>query len=239
MSRKRLAVIACSLLVVLAAAAGGVGWALYQVPDFYNAALRETPEPAVRQQEARQFVRQTMRLVDDIRHEPEWSEEFRQQQINSWLAEELTDPKYADLVPPGVSDPRVALDGGLIRLGFRVRHNGWEGVVSLRIRPWVPAENQLALEIQSVKVGLVPYPLDEVLGQVVRAVEDEGWRVEWQQASGNDVLIVHLDRGRPDDPVLENLEVVAGAIRLQGRSATKTAHAPFETLHVARQSDRP
>ena len=219
MNRTRLALVAGSLLLALAGTAGSVLWAFFQVPDFYERELATAPPAEVRQQAARQFVRRTMELVSDIRHTPQWSEEFEQDQINGWLAEELHNPKYKKLLPKDVRQPRIALGKDVIRVGFRVQRKGWDGIVSLRVRPWMAGDNELALEIQSVRVGLVPYPLEEALEDVVHRLEANGWLIDWHQANGNEVLIVHLDHGqKPDGPVLENLEVVEGAVRLSGRS---------------------
>jgi hypothetical protein len=237
---RRLALIAGSLLLPLALVSGGVYWAMYQVPDFYRAALAEVPpDPVVRKRAAREFVKHTLDLVDSIQNADHWSETFEQEQINSWLVEELHDPRYKGLVPRGVSNPRVLLRENLVLVGFHVAQKRWDGIVSIRIRPWVPQPNQLALEVQSVKVGLIPYPLDEVLEDVTIQLAEEGLRSEWQQMDGNDVLLVHLDRGDPEkSPVLEAIQVAEGEIRISGRGRTPRDQIRIGMAGLPRQSAR-
>ena len=100
----------------------------------------------------------------------------------------------------------------------------------------MPQKNQLALEIESVKAGLVPIPLDSLLQEISRQFETEGWHVEWRQANGNDVLVVHLDGEKPDQPMLESIEVREGVIRISGRRQSANENSHFETPRMADQS---
>ncbi|MCH7685757.1 MAG: hypothetical protein IH899_03595 [Planctomycetes bacterium] len=159
----------------------------------------------------------TIQLVQDIEHEPEWSEEFTQDQINSWFIEELQQ-KYARHVPEGVSEPRVRFVKGLIFIGFRCKQNGFNGVISFQARPWVSGPNQLALEIESLCAGAVPIPLENIIDKVSRQLALKGWQIEWAQSdNGNDIAILHLDPDGQAEAVLETLDVIDGAIRLSGK----------------------
>jgi hypothetical protein len=115
------------------------------------------------------------------------------------------------------------LSDATLEVGFRYQRETWNSVVSVRVRPWVPHPNRLAFEIQAIRAGLVPIPLEHILHELSRQFETEGWRVEWSQANGNDVVMLHLDRSDrlnwtgKDRPVLEGVQVVAGAIRVAGR----------------------
>lgn len=240
MIRKRLALAAVALLLVLGIGWGGVHWAMFQVPDFYANALAEIPpDPMIRKKAARQFVQHTLDLVDSLQNSERWSETFEQDQINSWLVEELHNPKYAGLVPRSVSEPRVLLREEQILIGFRVSQRRWDGVVSLRLRPWVPEPNQLALEVQSVKVGLIPYPLDDVLEDISVQLASEGFRSEWREMDGNDVLVVDLDRGDSEtSPVLEAIELDDGAIRISGRGRMTRSAMRLGMLGLANQRVR-
>lgn len=237
MARKRLAYIAIALLLAVAGAAGSIYWAAVQVPDFYQQALTEQPDPLVRRAEAKIFVQRTLRLVDDIKHSDSWSEEFEQQQINSWLAEELH-RKYADAVPKGVSEPRVNLIDGVIEIGFHYKNKDWNGIVSLRLKPWVPEENQLALEIESIKAGLVPIPLDDVIKELSAKFKADSWKLEWSQSNGNDVLIVHFESEKENEPVLTGLQVDEGVVRVTGERRGAKQSMVFEMPRLANQSRR-
>jgi hypothetical protein len=220
MKRKRLGLVATLGVLALAALGGGVVWALLQVPDFYEEALTAQVEPTARKQAAETLVQQTMKLVDDINHENTWCEEFTQQQINSFLAEDLHE-KYSDLMPKQVQDPRVFFSGGSIHVGFRYDDKKYKGIVSVKARPWIPAPNQLAVEIESVRAGLVPIPLEQIMTEIDKRIEAEGWHTRWTQRNGNDVVIVHFESTRKGDPVLESIEVANGTVRVAGRRRTE------------------
>ena len=78
MNRKRLGMMALCLLLAVGGAAGALLWALTRVPEFYVQALSVEVDPAIRKQSAEEFEANTIQLVQDIEHEPEWSEEFTQ-----------------------------------------------------------------------------------------------------------------------------------------------------------------
>ena len=159
---KVLGFLAILLLLAIGCGTGSVVWALRQVSGFYDEVLREEPNPAVCREEAKKFVQRTLQLIEKVQQFESWSEEFTQQQVNSWLAEELHH-KYAELVPEGASDSRVRFSPGAIQIGFRFQRDGWNRVVSLKVKLWVPEPNHLAIEFKSVKAGLVPIPLENIL----------------------------------------------------------------------------
>lgn len=204
--------------VLLLAAGGLVGWAWWaskQVPSFYAEAMASDLAPQERKQAAEEFVRATLRIVEDVEHADVWAEEFRQDQINSWLAEELRQ-KYPELAPEEITDPRVGLHEDSLWLGFHYTGPSWEGVVSIEVRPFVPEPNKLAVEILAIRAGLVPIALGEVLQEIGQQVEMEGLPVVWTRRNGHDVALVTLDGG-PDGPVLESIEVEEGVIRASGK----------------------
>ncbi|MEX0718694.1 MAG: hypothetical protein WD066_19020 [Planctomycetaceae bacterium] len=215
MLRRRLIQFVIACLVVAGIAAGSFWWGLRQVPDFYQRALARHPDPEMRQESAKEFDQRAWRLVAELQHAREWSEEFLQDDVNNWLAEELHS-KYPELVPPGIEQPRVMLREGDVQIGFRYEDSQFQGIISLEVRPWVPEANLLAIEVRSVKAGLIPIPLDQVIEEVTRRIQSSGWRVEWKEVGGNDVLLVHLDRGASEQPVLERIDLAAGSVRISG-----------------------
>jgi hypothetical protein len=212
---KKIVLLAVVLLLALGAGGGAVLWSLVQVPDFYEEALAEPPDPIIQQKAAKTFVARTVQLVEDIKHSDTWSQEFDGRQVNAWLANELHS-KYAELVPPGIRDPRIGFDDKFVLVGFYYETEEWQGVVSLRLRPWVPKPNTLAIEIASIRAGLVPIPLDSVLEELSNQIETDGWRAEWTQLEDNDVLLVHFDSGARDQPVLETVQVDGETVRISG-----------------------
>ncbi|GAB4162658.1 MAG: hypothetical protein Tsb009_39560 [Planctomycetaceae bacterium] len=224
MKRKRLRLIALILFLVLCTVGGSFLWALFQVPDFYEQAMAEKIDLAVRKAEAKKFTQQTLQLVDDIKHRKHWAKEFTQLQVNSWFAEEL-DGRFKDLLPEGASEPRLVIRGGAILVGFRYSQSGWSGVVSFEVKPWVPEPNQLALEIRSIKAGLVPIPLDQVLKQIGSQFETRGWNVTWRENEGNDVMLVDFGTREKKKSLLERIVVLENKLQVFGKSPAASSKA--------------
>ena len=224
MSRRQI-VVTLSLLLLFAGAIGGaLLWGLQQVPTFYEEALAEQPSLEVRKEAAMEFVQRTVNLAEDIKQSDDWSEEFTQRQVNAWLAEEL-ETKYAEIVPAGVSDPRVKFVDESILIGFRYSDDKYTGVVSLRLKPSVVGPNRVAIEIQSIRAGAIPVPLDQILESLSDDIYSEGWRIESRQANGNDVLVLHLDPDEGNQPVLEAIKIIEGKLQVAGTRRTHSSHS--------------
>src|SRR5579863_1386122 len=157
---RRLAIISGGMVCSLSLVAAGFALSLRHQPAFYRSALAENVPPETRREQAKAFVQATSRLVGEIRYDDRWSDEFSEEAVNGWLAEDLP-TKYREWLPPDVSQPRVKFEDGALLLAFQARRGMWQGVASSRIRPWIlgagaSGQNQLALEIQSARIGLIP-----------------------------------------------------------------------------------
>ncbi len=222
MRRKKLVISLLVLFVVFVGAAGTLLWALLRVPAYYTAASASIPrDPAERKQAAKLLVQETTNLVNNIKHADEWSATFKQRDVNSWLVEELPQEKYAEVIPEGVSDPRVSIQENRVQVGFRFRKNGWSGIVSLKLKPWIQSENQLALEIESIQAGIVPIPLEEMLHELSQQLVDAGWDVTWNHANGHDVAVFRFKQQKADSPVLESLLIEDGEVRVRGHKKNR------------------
>jgi len=235
---KRMIILSSITAIAVVVGATGAYWAVWQEPDFYAQAMQDPDDPVEQKQQAKQFVQRTMRLVDDIRHANQWSEEFSQEQVNSWLAEDLHH-KYDDIVPRGVNDPRVQFLPDIVQIGFRYQRSDWQGVVSLNVKPCVPGDNQLALEIESVRAGLLPIPLDLVIEGVLKRFRKRGWNVEWKQANGNDVLLIAIDHSSAQPQRLQSVQVTKGGLRIAGdRTGSAAGYAELPSQLSWKQNDQ-
>ncbi|QDT40963.1 hypothetical protein Pan241w_10220 [Gimesia alba] len=218
---KRFLLLLFLLLLLLGGVASGLYWSASQVPEFYQEALQEQSQPEVRQEEAKEFVQRSMQVVNDVRNkEPTWSQEFSEQQVNAWLAEELHQ-KYNEWVPEGISDPLVKFEKDHVELGFHLTLKKWSGIISLKFKPWLLKENQLVLELDKARAGLLPIPIDDAITDLIQEARADGWYIEWSQMNGNDVLIVYLDRGKSEFPDLTALGVEPGMFRIAGKAEVK------------------
>lgn len=220
MSRKQIKTIFFVVLLIVCGAVGGLFWILQQTPDFYEQVNVEQIPKTVRQKEAKRFTQETLQLVDDIKHKKEWAREFTQRQMNCWFAEELTG-QYKELLPPDITAPRLQLANKTVQLGFQYNYKGWSGIVSIHLKPWIPAPHQLALEILSIKAGSLPIPLDKVFEQLGSQLKERGWHVTWKQSNGNDVMIINFDQHEKKQSVLESLEIIDKKIRITGKGKGK------------------
>jgi hypothetical protein len=233
MTRKRLILCTAAVLLILAASGGALAWALFQPPAFYVQAMQPPADPVRQKAEAEQLIRRTLGLVERIRSsEQEWSEGFSQKQINSWLAEELP-VNFRRWLPQGVTDPRIRLSEDLIQVGFHLEQPKFSGVVSLHLVPWMVEPNQLAIEIKSIRAGLVPIPLDGVLRDVEHMIETDGWQIEWTQADGADVVLVRLGDDSSKEPVMRAIQVLDGQLRVYGTSGPEGSRIPRQIPRVA------
>jgi hypothetical protein len=222
MTGRRIAVLFGLLAVVVAIGGGFLLWSLQQVPEFYQEVLVEQPDLKLRKAQSDKFVQRTVDLTEDFKHSDKWSQEFTQSEVNAWLAEELH-TKYAELIPEGVRDPRIKLVDNTILVGFHYSDSKYSGIISAQLRPFVIEPNRLAVEIQSVKAGSVPLPMEEFLERIRGNLSNDGWQVESAQSNGNQVVILRFLPSESSQPVLETVKIAPGMLQVAGSRAKPAA----------------
>jgi hypothetical protein len=219
--KRKFALISVTLLAALSIIAGGGMLLVSHEPDFYREALGRSVVPEVRQAETKRFVQTALQLVGEIQNDEEFVQEFSDEALNGWLAEELPEAPL-DWLPPELESLRVKFEDDAVLVGLRARWGRWSGVVNACVRVRVGGANQLVLEIQSLRAGLVPVPADEVLGKFVDRLNRAGWNIEWKHTGEKDLLVVSLDQkeftretstGRA---ALESIDVRPGWLRVSG-----------------------
>ena len=222
MTRKRLGFIALFLLLLLAALAGGLLWALTRVPDFYKEAMSRHIDPEVRKVESAGLESRTVQLIVNFKtRSSDWSEEFTQRQVNSWFSEEL-DGKFSDLLPEGAKEPRIQITDEAVNVGFSYTYKGWSGIVSFQVKPWVSEPNHLALEIRSIKAGLISVPLEAILKEIAQQCELHGWKVAWKQTNGNDVMVIDFGKRGQKKSILHSVSIAKGKLVVTGKGKRST-----------------
>lgn len=212
----KLAIIAIGSVTVLALITAGVIYLLGRGPAFYRQI--ETLSSDDRTAESRQFVRQASDIFNQIENETAWGGTFHESHVNAWLAGDFA-RKHADLLPRGVSDPRVSFRNGGVALAFQLQRGPVATVVSARGRIWLPESNFVAFELESVRAGVIPMPAGYVIQTVSSAAKSAGLDLEWKQHDGKPVALLRLSRSDQDTAIrVDQVEIKDRTLRVAGRS---------------------
>jgi hypothetical protein len=220
------------VLGLLGSGAGGLWWALGYQPDFYRERVQISP--ARRHAEAQLFEARSLQLRNDIANEARWEAVFTDEQVNAWLAEDLV-TSLADLIPPGVGDPRIVFQPDRVTLAFRYEDGPIRSVVWAVVRIALARDNELTLTLEGVRAGALPVPHDRLLRRFTEHAHARGLDLRWERDGDLPMaLIRYTPSPKRRDLVLETLQVADGWIRLAGRSApARVAVAPrLPTRHV-------
>lgn len=209
------AIVAASLLL-LAAVTLFVLWRASQVvPDFYAKMLDE--KPAEQRQASDAMIQKSTLLASDVRKPGRWEALFTEQEINGWLAVDLKE-NHAATLPPGIADPRIVVEPGRLQIACRAQRGNIETVLSVTIEVYLAEPGVLALRIRNARAGVLPLPLADVLDQIGELGDRRGFLIQWQQADGDPVALVHIDpvvKGNKH-VVIDTLELAEHEIYVSG-----------------------
>lgn len=224
------------LVVVASAALASAYWASRRAPDFYRQALAATPADAVEQGE--RFERAALALHNQTQHAGRWETSLTADEINGWLATELP-AKFPHLLPTGVSEPRVAIDGEQFHIAVHYERGGVDTVLSISGEAYLTAQtNEVAIRLIQARAGLVPIPLSRVIEEINDRAERSDVALSWSEVKGSPVALVRLSLDRDDDRgrvILDRLDASNNRLLLAGRTERLTAEIEPAT---AGQSDK-
>ncbi|GIW95351.1 MAG: hypothetical protein KatS3mg110_3392 [Pirellulaceae bacterium] len=200
--------------------------AMEHEPPFYRAALRLPPEQ--QQPHGEEFEEQLLSLHNQLRSEQHWSIVITDQQINAWLAVDLPQ-KFPELLPEGVSDPRVAIEPDGIRLAFRYQSDTWEAVITVTLEPFLTDQpDELAVRFTGLRAGLVPLSFEPFLEAIREAAAELEIPIRWGQSQGSPVAVATLARSGVSEAwktvYLESIQLRSGELYLAGRTEPKPTH---------------
>lgn len=229
--RLLIAASASALVIILAALL------LYQasrcVPSFYQQALAA---PASTQAEdGERFERAALDLHNRLQHAGHWEARLTQDEINGWLATDLPE-KFADALPAGVSQPRIAIDRGMVRIAVRYQRGGLDTVLSAAGESYLTAQpNEIAVRLDQARAGLVPVPLARFLDEIAQQAARANLPLRWTEARGAPVALIRLplDAGAANRRrlVLDSMQWDQGQLVLGGH--TEEESAAGEATHPA------
>jgi hypothetical protein len=218
---KRFVVLSLGTAALLCVTGAVVLKSLKRVPIFYRAV--DTLSAEERSTESRQFVRQSTAIFNQIENEPSWSGVFREQQVNAWLAGDFA-RKHAEVLPSGVTGPRVSFDDGRITLGFQMQHGPVAPVISACGRVWLPEPNFVAVELEAARAGAIPIPIRVIVDTVSAAAKSAGYQIDWREHAGRPVALLRLSEPeKPSAVQVDRVELREGLLYLSGRSAHRSA----------------
>jgi hypothetical protein len=220
---KRPVLFAAAILGILILLPLAVWVGLTRQPDFY---ARQVAIPVeVRKHDAQKFVAHGMRLRNAIMNEPRWEAAFSDQEVNSWLAEDLV-THFADQIPQGVHEPRVVFEPNRATFAFQLDQGPVRSVVWVVVSARMAEQNVLALTIEKIRAGVMPIPAEKLLEPIAAHARARGLEIRWEQDGDLPVALIRYDpNAKRSDVVLEKLEILDGQIRLSGRSDRSAGQA--------------
>jgi hypothetical protein len=216
---------------------GGLYWASQQTPAFYTQALNQDPTAAHEASDG--MLRQTAALASGLRKQGHWEAMFSASQINGWLAYDVR-KNHSTLLPPDVSEPRVAFSDDGLKVAFRWRSPGWSTVVALEADLYLHDINVVGVRIRKARAGTLPLPLGGFLRDVIESGREIGLQIEQQQIEGDPLLLVTLPTSfaKSDKSLsLETLELRDGALYIAGQSGAHPGVAIPPLARAKNQED--
>jgi hypothetical protein len=211
---------------LLAVGCGGLALAavLAIEPAFYRSRAA-APPPGGAEPLARRLLTKASALRADFLRPGEWSTAVTEQEINAWLATDLP-RNHPRLLPPRLSEPRVAFGSRQISVGGRLAWGPVGCVGSFEAEVVLRAVNQVGIVVRAVRLGGLPLPAGPVLRELARRFADLGLPTELRRLDGRTVLVVYMSPTAAAGAAthrLESLAVEEGELLLAG--TTQAAEA--------------
>jgi hypothetical protein len=216
--RLLVASLACGALVAM------VAWGVYrasrQAPEFYRQAL--TASGATLHEQGQRFEQQALTLHNQAYHAGRWEVRFAQDEINGWLAVELP-ANFPRILPTGVSEPRIDINRGVVRMAVHYQRGNVDTVISLTGDAYLTEHpNEVAIRIEQARAGLVPVPLAKFLQEITERAARADIPLRWTEVRGAPVAIVRLPLESKEadhrQVVLERLTFSDGELLVAGRT---------------------
>jgi hypothetical protein len=217
MSRRSVLVTLGIVLCLIGSIAGVLGALVHHELEWYTHA--SVPPGHDRTVHSDEFSTSFLDLITGAEDDKlPWAVGFTDEQINSFFAEGFIQSGLErKVLPEGVSDPRIALEPGKLRLAFRYGKGAWSTVISIDFGVWLATgeQNALVLELEAFRAGAMPIAAQSVLQHITDAVKNNNSNVElnWYRnpATGRPCAVLRI---QPDHPrptiVLQTVQIEQG-----------------------------
>jgi hypothetical protein len=176
---------------ILGGAVGFLWWKIVTPPVFY--VERINLQSVAGNEQVVDLEKQTAEFREQAAEAGKWSVTIAEDDINRWLAEVLP-VKHAGVLPPEVSNPRIAFQEGNCQLGVTVKTRLGQTVLWLDTRFEKLSEpNAYAIHIQQLRAGSLGIPLSYVERSITQALSRQRITSAWSDSSGGRILRVKLD----------------------------------------------
>lgn len=201
-------------------AAGGVGLA-GTWPAFYRDLLA-APVTVAAEQAARRLVTKVAALQAAFGRQGSWEAAVAEDECNGWLAVDLP-RNHAMLLPPGWSDPRMALEPGTVRLAARRAVGPLEVIVALALDVRLRQRNVVECTVTDARFGSIPLPRAAWLHWLAARLGPCGLATEIRRRDGGSVLAVIIPTTGSQRVTLDALAIQPGEILLAGTTSRTAA----------------
>lgn len=234
MRRRSLFLTILILLTAIGLAVGILGLLLKQEPDYYtteSAVGTDATDPQV----AADLLTKFGDLKNDIRSKSDWGATFAATELNAFFRDSMSrDNGLGGVLPDGLSDPRVSINGDRFRLAARYGSGFWSSVLSVELRGWLVKDepNTVALELCGLWAGNLPLGSQSMLDAITEAARDANVVVTWYRNEGHPVGVFRFYADQPQPTTLirqfkiEDGKVTVVGKSLQGIGATPSAADP-------------
>jgi len=185
-------------------------------PAWYAERLHATGAADV-DRDARRLVTTVAGLREAAARPGDWGAAIREVEMNAWLATDLP-RNHAAALPAGLTQPRIRLEPGRIRLGARAAAGPLVGLVTLDVSVRLRAVNQLECDVVEARLGAIPLPAGPCVHRLATMLRGLGCTTEVRRLDGRSVVVVSLG-GR--GVVLSGLAVSDGELMVAGTTGER------------------
>ncbi len=187
------------------------------------------PAGKERVEKSRSFSQEFLGLLSAVGSQQEWGAKFTDEQVNSYLSEGFVQMGLAEkLLPREISEPRVTFEQDRMWVSFRYHNKVLSTVVSVVLRIWLPRSepNVVALEIEGLHAGAVPFKAQWLLERISEVAAQNDLNVSWYRYKGGPVAIVRFQPNQARPTLrLKAVRFEPGKITIHGESGERTRTA--------------
>jgi hypothetical protein len=222
MSRKSFLVAASIALVLAGSTSATLFLLIRHEPEAYRRAC--LPPGPVRTQRSQEFKKGFSELWNACTNKDhELDLRLSDEQINSYFAEDFKRSGLAQhLLPEKISEPRIILEPGKVRLAFRYGSGLWSTIITIDFGLWLPTKepNVVALELQGLHAGSLPIGAQAFLDNLSDIAEQNNIQVSWHRypPTGNPVALLRFQSDARDPSLqLNDVHVEQGNLVIRGK----------------------